>query len=115
MYSAVLFLHIMICFVLLILILIQRSKAGDVGASFGAGASTSMFGSSGATSFLVKLSATFGVLFFATSLKLGIMSSHLANTNSMENTVIAAASKVAPVATAPTAPALPQGPVPTGK
>ncbi len=112
MYSFVLFLHIVICLVLLALILIQRTKAGDIGSSFGAGASTSMFGASGATSFLVKLTTLFGVLFFATSLTLGILSMHYAKQHSVENAVIAAASQVDSSKTA-NAPVLPTGPTPT--
>ena len=118
MYSFVLFLHVIICLVLLTLVLIQRSKASGIGSSFGAGgASATMFGAAGATSFLVKLTAIFGLLFFASSLTLGVMSAHLvAGVNKLTNEVLAAAlqpqqTKASPK-TAPT-PVIPEGPAPT--
>lgn len=120
MYSFVLFLHILICFVLLTLVLIQRSKSSDIGSSFGAGASTTMFGAAGATSFLVKLTAIFGLLFFTTSLTLGVMSAHLiGGVNKVSNTVLNAALAAQPAATTKAAasknaaPVIPEGPSPT--
>lgn len=116
MYSFILFLHVLICIVLLVLILLQRSKSSDIGASFGAGASATMFGAAGATSFLVKLTAIFGILFFATSLTLGVMSAHLAvGKNTVENAVLAAATQTAPAKVSTNTPVIPEGPAPTGK
>ena len=46
------------------LILIQQSKGSDIGAAFGSGAASTVFGSSGATPFLVKVTAMLAVSFF---------------------------------------------------
>ena len=46
------------------LVLIQQSKGADIGAAFGSGAANTLFGSSGATSFLVKFTAIIAIGFF---------------------------------------------------
>jgi len=109
MYSFILFLHVIICMVLLALVLLQRSKASDVGSSFGAGASATMFGAAGATSFLMKLTALFALLFLGTSLTLGAMSVHEGHKSmSTEEQILAAAQEK------PAAPVVPEGPMPKG-
>lgn len=109
MYSFVLFLHVIFCLALLVLVLIQRSKSTDIGASFGAGASTTMFGAAGSTSFLVKLTAVFALLFFTTSLVLGAMSVHVTKSQTTADVILATA-KQSP--TKANGPQLPQGPLP---
>lgn len=117
MYSFILFIHVIICVVLLTLVLIQRGKGSDIGASFGAGASNTVFGAAGSTSFLVKLTGLFGILFFATSLALGVMASKMEVKPAATNDVLAAATQASKSAApaAPVMPALPEGPVPTQK
>ncbi len=46
------------------LVLIQQSKGADIGAAFGSGAANTLFGSSGATSFVVKFTATLAISYF---------------------------------------------------
>ena len=46
------------------LVLIQQSKGADVGAAFGSGSAGAMFGPSGGSSFLVKVTTLLAVLFF---------------------------------------------------
>lgn len=60
-------LHILVAICVVALVLIQRGKGSDIGASFGSGASQTMFGSQGATPFLVKLTAVLAFVFFITS------------------------------------------------
>jgi len=55
------------------LILIQQGKGAEAGASFGAGASQTMFGSSGSWNFFSKLTAVFATVFFITSFTLAIL------------------------------------------
>lgn len=52
------------------LILIQQSRGSDIGAAFGSGAASTVFGSSGATPFLVKITAILAVFFFIVTLGL---------------------------------------------
>lgn len=107
MYSVILFIHLLICIALIGLILLQRGKGSDVGASFGAGASSTVFGAAGSASFLVKAAAVFGVLFFITSLTLGALASKITVRTSAVQDAIAVASQ-----TKVNQPAVPTLPVP---
>lgn len=62
--------HILVAVVLIGLILIQQGKGADVGASFGAGASNTVFGSQGTGSFLFRVTAGLALTFFVTSMSL---------------------------------------------
>ena len=66
--------HIIISILLVLIILLQPSKSGDIGSMFGGGSSESVFGSSGAMPFLVKMTRLFGLIFVITSLFLGYSS-----------------------------------------
>lgn len=104
MYSLVLFIHVIVCLILIALILIQRGKGADMGSSFGAGASATVFGAAGSTSFLVKLTAFFGMVFFIMSLVVGVMSTHLVKTDDS----VQAAIKAAEQSQKPSLPTTPQ-------
>jgi preprotein translocase subunit SecG len=56
------------------LVLIQHGKGADMGASFGSGASGSLFGATGSANFLSRSTAVCATLFFATTLGLSIVS-----------------------------------------
>lgn len=58
------------------LVLLQHGKGADMGASFGSGASGSLFGVSGSANFMSRATAVFVVIFFSTSLTLAYMASH---------------------------------------
>ncbi len=65
------------------LVLIQHGKGADMGAAFGSGASGSLFGVSGSSNVLSKLTAACVVVFFCTSLTLAYMASHRAGSGSV--------------------------------
>jgi preprotein translocase subunit SecG len=52
------------------LVLLQQGKGADAGASFGAGASATVFGSQGSSTFLSKFTGILAAAFFITSLGL---------------------------------------------
>jgi preprotein translocase subunit SecG len=56
------------------LVLIQHGKGADMGASFGSGASGSLFGASGSANFLSRSTAACAAVFFACTLALAFMS-----------------------------------------
>ena len=58
------------------LVLVQHGKGADMGASFGAGASNTVFGSGGSGNFLTRMTALCATVFFIISLALGNMSTH---------------------------------------
>ena len=63
-------LHIMVCVVIIVSVLLQRGKGAEIGAVFGGGASTTVFGARGAGNFLTKLTTGSAVVFMLTSLTL---------------------------------------------
>jgi preprotein translocase subunit SecG len=60
----------MVCLVLIVVVLLQRGKGAEIGAVFGGGAGSTVFGSRGAGNFLTKLTTGAAVLFMLTSLTL---------------------------------------------
>jgi preprotein translocase subunit SecG len=56
------------------LVLIQHGKGADMGASFGSGASGSLFGATGSANFLSRSTAVCAAVFFATTLALAFYS-----------------------------------------
>lgn len=71
MQQILMILHMVFALALIVLVLVQQGKGATMGASFGAGASQTVFGSQGAGSFMLKVTGLFAALFFATSLALG--------------------------------------------
>ncbi len=67
--------HVLVCFILIAAVLLQRGKGAEIGAVFGGGGSSTVFGSRGAGNFLSRLTTGAAVIFFATSLTLAILGS----------------------------------------
>ena len=76
MYEILLVVYLLIALTLVGLVLIQQGKGADMGASFGAGASNTVFGSSGSGNFLTKATTILAAGFFIVSLALGNLSSN---------------------------------------
>lgn len=66
-------LHFLVCFVLIAVVLLQRGKGADLGASLGGGGANTIFGSRGAGSFLSKITTASAVIFMGTSLSLSYL------------------------------------------
>lgn len=65
--------HVLICFFLIFVVLIQGGRGAELGAAFG-GSSQTLFGSRGAATFLGKLTTAFAALFMITSMILTLSS-----------------------------------------
>ncbi len=76
--KTVLIIHTLIAILIIVLVLLQRGKGADAGAAFGAGASGTVFGARGSSSFFSRLTAIFATAFFASSLTLAYLSSQRA-------------------------------------
>lgn len=76
--TVVVIVHLLIAIALVGLILIQQGKGAETGASFGAGASGTVFGSQGSATFLSRLTGVLAAVFFLTSLGLAYYASHKA-------------------------------------
>ena len=70
----VIVLHIIVCIALIMIVLLQTGKGADMGAAFGGGSSQTLFGSTGAGTFLGKATTVAAVIFMLTSLTLAYMS-----------------------------------------
>ncbi|MWP47963.1 preprotein translocase subunit SecG [Gilliamella sp. Pas-s27] len=70
MYEFLIISYLIIAIIIVGLVLIQRGKGSDMGSSFGAGASATLFGSSGSGNFLTRATTLLGVLFFVISILL---------------------------------------------
>lgn len=104
----VLVIHVLAALGVIGLVLLQHGKGADMGASFGSGASGSLFGVSGSANFMSRATAVFVLIFFCTSLTLAYMASHKDGGGSVVKAIAAQTSavKVAPTDTsAATAPA----------
>ncbi len=78
MFEVLLVVYLLVALALVGLVLIQQGKGADMGASFGAGASNTVFGASGSGNFLSRATAIAATLFFALSLILGNMTANQA-------------------------------------
>jgi len=92
--------HVIVSAVLVIVILLQAGKGSGLGGAFG-GSSQAVFGGRGAQTFLGKVTSASAAVFMLTSLSLSYLSTR-------SGSVVKEAP--APVAPAPTSPALPAGP-----
>ena len=63
-------LHVFVCVFLIAVVLLQRGKGAEIGAVFGGGSGSTIFGSRGAGNFLTKLTTGAAVVFMITSLSL---------------------------------------------
>ncbi len=109
------FIHILICFFIIGVVLLQSGKGAEMGASFGSGGgSQSVFGAGGGSNFMTKLTTAAAIIFMLTSLTLAYFSGHLPSASIMSGKQAPKAATTpaqpqpaspAPAQTAPTQPA----------
>lgn len=90
------FLHVLVSIALIAVVLLQSGKGAEMGASFGAGGSQSVFGAGGGNTLMSKLTTGAAIIFMLTSLTLAYRSGHV-GTSSIMSGKIAPAQKAAPV------------------
>ena len=113
--------HVLVSLALIGLVLIQQGKGADMGASFGGGASQTLFGAAGSANLLTRTTKWLAVVFFSTSLTLAWLARKEVDG---QNTALApeapATEQVAgdvpaaPAAPAPSSSDVPAGPAPAG-
>ena len=79
MNTFLLVLHILVCLILILVVLLQRGKGGDMGAALGGGGSNTVFGGRGAGNFLTKLTTAAAIGFMLTSLSLSYLTNQSSN------------------------------------
>jgi preprotein translocase subunit SecG len=103
--------HVLLAFMIVILVLLQRGKGAEAGAGFGSGASGTVFGARGTSTLFSRLTAAFAAAFFVTSLALAYVGTRVP---SEPSTLLERRAQQS--ATAPQIPALPvPASAPTGQ
>ncbi len=105
MHTLIVILHVIVSIAMILVILLQTGKGSDIGAVFGGGSSQTLFGSTGPTSFLSKMTAGAAILFMVTSLFLAYFSGTGASRSIMKDTPPVSTSPAVPAPAAPVAPA----------
>lgn len=88
MESLIIIVHVLAAIGITGLVLLQQGKGADMGASFGSGASQTLFGSVGSSNALTKSTAWLAIIFFATSLGLALIAKQRASQGVTESSLI---------------------------
>lgn len=100
--------HILVSLGLIVVVLLQTGKGADMGAAFGGGSSSTVFGSSGAGNFLTRMTTGMAVVFMLTSLTLGYFAGHRPSSSVFDRvTPVQTSPRTNPTGTQPT-PAAPE-------
>ncbi|SEG80536.1 preprotein translocase subunit SecG [Marinobacterium lutimaris] len=105
MESLVLIVHVLLAAAIIALVLLQQGKGAEAGASFGGGASQTVFGSQGTSSFLGRVTAVLAAALFVTSFALAVFAKDKAN--SVNDAGIPSAEVIESAAETPSEPELP--------
>jgi len=76
MLTIIAIIHFLVSIALIFVVLLQTGRGSEIGAAFGSGASQTLFGSSGTTGFMTKITTAAVVIFMLTSLLLAYFYSH---------------------------------------
>jgi preprotein translocase subunit SecG len=95
-------LHVIVCLALIMIVLLQTGKGADMGATFGGGSTQTLFGSTGASTFLSKATTVAAIIFMVTCFLLAYLSAHRQSSSIMEEAKTQT-EQTAPVQTAPAA------------
>ena len=74
MENLLIFFYIIISITLILLVLLQQGNGSDIGSAFGGGSSNAMFGSSGPSNPLTKITAIISAIFLILSLSITYIS-----------------------------------------
>lgn len=101
MEKLVLIVHSISALAIIVLILLQQGKGAAAGASFGSGASQTVFGSDGGGSFFTRATAIFATIFFVLSIALAVMAKNHSKVVVQGLPAVPAAAQTAPAAQVP--------------
>src|SRR5208283_402040 len=73
MITAISIVHIIAAIALVLIVLLQTGRGSEIGAAFGSGASQTLFGSSGTSGFMTRVTTIVVIVFMLTSLVLAMM------------------------------------------
>ena len=107
MVLAITALHIIVCFFLIAVVLLQTGKSADIAAAFGGQSSQTAFGPRGAATLLSKATTWSAVVFMITSITLAIISSRRTSGSVLANTTKSQPAKTKPGDSQPPRPGAP--------
>lgn len=110
LYYLVLTIYVLTCFVLMLVILLQQGKGGDIASAFGGGSSQAAFGARSGATVLSRATAIAAALFLIFAIVLGIVGQR--GPGSVLGGRAPAPAKPSPTAPAPAAPAPAPAPAP---
>lgn len=99
--------QIITALVMIGLVLVQHGKGADMGASFGSGASGSLFGATGSANFLSRSTAACATLFFCCTLALAYMANSDSGARSGGSVLDRAATPAGAASAPPASPQIP--------
>jgi preprotein translocase subunit SecG len=86
LFTTVTTLHVIVCFILVLVVLLQTGKGADLAGAFGGGGTQTAFGSRGPASFLSKMTTIAAIIFMMTSIGLSLISNKRASKSVLEGT-----------------------------
>jgi preprotein translocase subunit SecG len=101
-YGLIVTVHILVCFFIIVVVLLQSGQSGDISAAFGGQGSQTAFGPRGAASALSKATTWSAIAFMVTSITLSVYTTRRGGSGSVLQGI-----KSQPVKTQPATPAAP--------
>jgi preprotein translocase subunit SecG len=111
MVIALTIIHVLMCFAIIAIVLLQAGKGADIGSAFGGAGSQAVFGSMGTPTVLGKITGAIAIIFTLTSFSLAILGGDRSSSVVREAPPVSA--PAVPPASAPSEPAAPSAPAPT--
>lgn len=88
MFVLLVILHVTVSIALIAVVLLQSGKGAEMGATFGAGGSQSVFGAGGGSTFMSKLTTGAAIIFMLTSLTLAYLSGKTGSSSIMSSRAV---------------------------
>ena len=88
--------HVAVCFFLIVVVLLQSGKSGDIAAAFGGQGSQTAFGPRGAATVLSRATTWSAIIFMVTSITLSVVASRRSGPTSVLKGVRGTPAKSAP-------------------
>src|SRR5688500_14959361 len=102
-------LHVIMCFAIIAIVLLQAGKGADIGSAFGGAGSQAVFGSMGTPTVLGKITTAVAIVFTLTSFSLALLGGERSGSSVVRERP---ATPAPPATTAPAAPGAPATPAP---
>jgi preprotein translocase subunit SecG len=111
--------HVLMCFAIIAIVLLQSGKGADIGSAFGGAGSQAVFGSMGTPTLLGKITTVVAIVFTLTSFSLALLGGERASSVIREPAAVPSApapsappASTTPAPSAPGSPATPTPPAP---